>query len=152
MPSRALLGLLALPLLVTLTGCGADDRHEGRSCEQVRSKDRVMSDVMYCTRSDGSTFYTDWDGALSFESDGTDPDNASSTRPKPPRRKEPSNRAPKPSDRPEDPVSPQEPERSGTTCQDVTSYDENWQNDMLCTRPDGSQFYTDYAGAAAAEG
>lgn len=27
----------------------------------------------------------------------------------------------------------------------------NWQNDMLCTRPDGSRFYTDYEGAAAYE-
>lgn len=33
-----------------------------------------------------------------------------------------------------------------TTCQDVTSYDYNWENDVLCTRPDGSTFYTDYAG------
>jgi len=32
-------------------------------------------------------------------------------------------------------------------CIDVTSYDYNWKNDMLCTRPDGSRFYTDYAGA-----
>lgn len=39
-----------------------------------------------------------------------------------------------------------------TTCEDVTSYDYNWDNDMLCTRPDGSQYYTDYAGAARAEG
>jgi hypothetical protein len=33
------------------------------------------------------------------------------------------------------------------TCKDVTSYDYNWNNDMLCTRSDGSKFYTDYAGA-----
>ena len=33
-------------------------------------------------------------------------------------------------------------------CTDVTSYDYNWQNDMLCTRRDGSTFYTDYQGAA----
>lgn len=33
-----------------------------------------------------------------------------------------------------------------TTCIDVTSYDYNWKNDVLCTRPDGSKFYTDYAG------
>lgn len=32
-------------------------------------------------------------------------------------------------------------------CADVTSYDENWDNDMLCTREDGSQFYTSYDGA-----
>ena len=32
-------------------------------------------------------------------------------------------------------------------CEDVTSYDYNWDNDMKCTRSDGSTFYTDYAGA-----
>jgi hypothetical protein len=35
-----------------------------------------------------------------------------------------------------------------TTCIDVTSYDYNWDNDMLCTRPDGTRFYTSYSGAA----
>ncbi|MFZ1360724.1 MAG: hypothetical protein WAS27_01675 [Candidatus Saccharimonadales bacterium] len=34
-----------------------------------------------------------------------------------------------------------------TTCKDVTTYDDNWNNDMLCANPDGSQFYTDYDGA-----
>lgn len=38
--------------------------------------------------------------------------------------------------------------RRVTRCEDVTSYDYNWDNDMRCTRPDGSVFYTDYAGAA----
>jgi hypothetical protein len=33
------------------------------------------------------------------------------------------------------------------TCEDVTSYDYNWDNDMKCTRSDGSIFYTDYEGA-----
>lgn len=32
-------------------------------------------------------------------------------------------------------------------CVDVTSYDYNWENDMLCTRPDGSKFYTNYEDA-----
>jgi hypothetical protein len=32
-------------------------------------------------------------------------------------------------------------------CEDVTSFDWNWDNDMLCTRPDGSTFLTDYARA-----
>jgi uncharacterized protein YabE (DUF348 family) len=32
------------------------------------------------------------------------------------------------------------------TCIDVTSYDYNWNNDVLCTNPDGSKFYTNYAG------
>ena len=36
-------------------------------------------------------------------------------------------------------------------CDDVTSFDYNWQNDMLCHRPDGTTFYTDYAGARAYE-
>lgn len=38
---------------------------------------------------------------------------------------------------------------SGARCRDVTSYDYNWQNDMLCTRADGTQFFTDYEGAAS---
>lgn len=38
---------------------------------------------------------------------------------------------------------------SGRTCADVTSYDYNWDNDMLCTRLDGTRFYTNYAGADA---
>lgn len=33
------------------------------------------------------------------------------------------------------------------TCKDVTSYDYNWDNDMLCTRTDGSRFYTSYEDA-----
>lgn len=32
-------------------------------------------------------------------------------------------------------------------CVDVTSIDYNRDNDMKCTRLDGSRFYTDYAGA-----
>lgn len=43
-----------------------------------------------------------------------------------------------------------EPKPKGS-CRDVTSYDYNWDNDMLCTRPNGSTFYTDYAGAEAYE-
>lgn len=35
---------------------------------------------------------------------------------------------------------------SGVSCRDVTSIDYNWDNDVLCTRPDGSTFYTDYSG------
>ena len=38
-------------------------------------------------------------------------------------------------------------EPNAGTCEDVTSYDHDWNNDMLCTRTDGSTFYTDYAGA-----
>ncbi|MCL3836249.1 hypothetical protein [Aeromicrobium duanguangcaii] len=37
--------------------------------------------------------------------------------------------------------------RDATTCVDVTSQDHNWDNDMLCTRPDGSTFHTSYEGA-----
>lgn len=36
---------------------------------------------------------------------------------------------------------------SSVTCKDVTSYDYNWDNDMLCTSPDGKQFHTSYEGA-----
>lgn len=39
--------------------------------------------------------------------------------------------------------------KSIITCKNVTSYDYNWDNDMLCTKPDGSQFYTSYDGARA---
>lgn len=39
---------------------------------------------------------------------------------------------------------PTEPPK--VTCEDVTTYDHNWNNDVVCTNPDGSQFYTDYAG------
>lgn len=31
-------------------------------------------------------------------------------------------------------------------CVDVTSIDYNWDNDVKCTRADGSTFYTDYSG------
>lgn len=37
------------------------------------------------------------------------------------------------------------------SCVDVTSIDNNWDNDVLCTREDGSQFYTDYDGATRFE-
>jgi hypothetical protein len=33
------------------------------------------------------------------------------------------------------------------TCEDQTSMDHNWDNDMLCKRSDGSTFETDYSGA-----
>ena len=37
-----------------------------------------------------------------------------------------------------------------SSCKDVTSYDNNWDNDMLCTRLDGTTFSTDYEGARQA--
>jgi hypothetical protein len=37
----------------------------------------------------------------------------------------------------------------GPRCRDVTTYDYNWNNDMLCTNIDGSTFYTSYGGASA---
>ena len=40
------------------------------------------------------------------------------------------------------------PLASHRSCRDVTSIDNNWDNDMLCTRGDGSRFYTSYEGAA----
>lgn len=45
------------------------------------------------------------------------------------------------------PPAPEAQESVAGTCEDVTSYDYNWDNDMLCMRPDGSTFYTDYEGA-----
>lgn len=44
-------------------------------------------------------------------------------------------------------LSNDEPTRPRTTCVDVTSHDQNWDNDMRCTRPDGSTFSTSYEGA-----
>lgn len=44
---------------------------------------------------------------------------------------------------------PLPPIPSGKHCRDVTSYDYNWGNDMLCVRADGSTFHTSYEGAAA---
>lgn len=32
-------------------------------------------------------------------------------------------------------------------CDDVTTYDYNWNNDVICTNTDGSRFYTSYGGA-----
>lgn len=43
---------------------------------------------------------------------------------------------------------PQPSQGGPSGCVDVTSIDYDWHNDMLCTRSDGSQFYTDYDGAA----
>lgn len=43
------------------------------------------------------------------------------------------------------------PAESDSTCNDVTSIDYDWDDDVLCTRPDGSQFYTNYAGGSAAD-
>lgn len=34
-------------------------------------------------------------------------------------------------------------------CWDITSFDQNWDNDVLCTDFDGSQFHTSYEGADA---
>ena len=34
------------------------------------------------------------------------------------------------------------------TCTDVTSYNYDWQDDMHCTAPDGTEFYTSYEGAS----
>ncbi len=36
-------------------------------------------------------------------------------------------------------------------CVDVTSYDYNWNNDMLCTSSTGEQRYTSYSGASVLE-
>ena len=39
------------------------------------------------------------------------------------------------------------PQPTVMSCVDVTSYDYNWNNDIKCTRSDGSTFYTSYSGA-----
>ena len=33
------------------------------------------------------------------------------------------------------------------SCIDVTKYDDNWDNDVLCAGEDGSRFHTSYDGA-----
>lgn len=38
---------------------------------------------------------------------------------------------------------------AGTHCIDVTSYDYNWDNDMLCTRPDRSKILHELRGCGA---
>lgn len=38
---------------------------------------------------------------------------------------------------------------NGRWCRDVTTFDYNWDNDMLCQGPDGEPFYTSYEGADA---
>ena len=38
---------------------------------------------------------------------------------------------------------------AGRRCWDVTSYDYDWSNDVLCQRVDGFRFYTSYSGADA---
>ena len=38
-----------------------------------------------------------------------------------------------------------------SSCTDVTSYDYDWNDDVLCTRKDGSEFYTNYAGGRTAD-
>ncbi len=39
------------------------------------------------------------------------------------------------------------PEGSRYYCENVTSYNYDWQDDMYCTAPDGTHFYTSYEGA-----
>lgn len=95
-------------------------------CKDVTSYDRNWDNDMLCTRDDGTRFYTDYAGARNFESDDNDPVSEDSA------------------------VDLSNGE--GGSCEDVTSYDYDWNNDMLCTRSDGSTFYTDYAGAEAFEG
>lgn len=99
----------------------------GTTCEDVTSIDYNWKNDMKCTRSDGSVFYTDYAGARRAEQ-GADIQGEGSA-----------------------PAEEQPQAPAKTTCVDVTSYDHNWNNDMLCTRPDGSTFYTNYEGARRAE-
>lgn len=130
-------GLIALVVIVSswanivsvVSGHGWDPE-VATSCSNVTSYDQNWKNDMQCTRSDGSTFYTDYAGAekaidkaASLEAPDLDVDVTSIES---------------------------EPDVS-TDCEDVTSYDHDWSNDMYCTRADGSHFYTDYAGAREAE-
>lgn len=47
-------------------------------------------------------------------------------------------------------ISPGQAE-ANSKCIDVTSIDYDWNDDVLCTRPDGSQFYTNYTGGKSAD-
>lgn len=40
---------------------------------------------------------------------------------------------------------------SGSSCADVTSVDYDWDDDVMCTRPDGTRFYTNYGGGRRAD-
>jgi hypothetical protein len=40
---------------------------------------------------------------------------------------------------------------ANSKCIDVTSIDYDWDDDVLCTQPNGSQFYTNYAGGQTAD-
>jgi hypothetical protein len=40
---------------------------------------------------------------------------------------------------------------ANSSCTDVSSTDYDYDDDVLCTRPDGSKFYTNYAGGDAAD-
>ena len=106
------------------------DPNVASSCVDVTSYDRNWDNDMKCTRPDGSIFYTDYAGAKEAESKSSGVTDTSISRPT---------------------ESPSVIETEKTNCTDVTSYDHNWDNDMYCTRPDGTTFYTDYAGARAAE-
>jgi hypothetical protein len=130
--------LLAVPMsamvLAACSGSAAGDPTVGGSptagaatvglakgaCEDVTTYDDNWDNDMLCTRSDGTTFYTDYEGAEQFETSGIgEPARADLTAAAP----------------------------EAGKCEDVTTYDYDWDNDMLCTRPDGSVFYTDYEGA-----
>ncbi len=105
------------------------------SCEDVTSYDRNWNNDMLCTRPNGTTFYTNYEGARNAQAAGVQ------------------------TTREQQPVlnvvdtttSTEEKNTSSITCEDVTTYDRNWDNDMYCTRSDGTTFYTDYAGAKEAE-
>jgi len=47
-------------------------------------------------------------------------------------------------------ISPGQAE-GNSKCTDVTSIDYDWNDDVLCTRPNGTQFYTNYAGGRAVD-
>lgn len=108
------------------------------SCKDVTSYDRNWGNDMLCTRADGSTFYASYEGARKAVEASSSKDNAGEYE--------------QVSDVDDISLTEDEVQDTSTTCEDVTTYDYDWDNDMYCTRSDGTSFYTDYAGASAAEG
>lgn len=117
------------------------DTNIASSCKDVTSYDHNWNNDMLCTRPDGGTFYTSYEGAKAAQAKYAPSPTAS-----------PVSTEVLPSASPSETTTIPVAEKPGTTCKDVTSYDYNWDNDMLCTRSDGSTFYTSYSGARAAEG
>ena len=119
--------------------------------------DENWQNDMRCKTTDGTEFYTDYEGAEEFEETGVEPDTEDEVSEDEDVSESDEWSGDADDDLTDDLVeeseepSPEVQSQQRTTCIDVTSYDYNWNNDMKCTRPDGSVFYTDYEGARSAE-